>query len=106
MMPFGQSEWWGFIFLWIIVLLPIAISAPWAGLYGLNGELKKFASEEESVKKAETDFKAKLASSTDEGNKFEIKKEKSLDPTKQPLTKEQEFTSILGDMSIHEKYKK
>ena len=106
MMPFGQSEWWGFPGLWIIVLLPIAISAALTGLYGLNEELKKFASEEEDVKKVETDFKAKLASSTDEGNKFEIKKEKSLDPTKQPLTKEQEFTSILGDMSIHEKYKK
>ena len=92
--------------MWIIVLLPIAISAALTGLYGLNGELKKFASEEENVKKVETDFKAKLASSTDEGKKFEIKEEKSLDPTKQPLTKEQEFTSILGDMSIHEKYKK
>ena len=75
-------------------------------LYWISSNLKEFASEEEDVKKVETDFKAKLASSTDEGKKFEIKEEKSLDPTKQPLTKEQEFTSILGDMSIHEKYKK
>ena len=100
MMPFGQSEWWGFIFMWIILLLPIAVLPfPLTGLYGLNGELKKFASEEENVKKVETDFKAKLSGSTDEGTE-------SLDPTKQPLTKEQEFTSILGDMKIHEKYKK
>ena len=90
MMPFGQSGWWGFPGLWIILLLPIAISAALTGLYGLNGELKKFASEEENVKKVETDFKEKLKIS-----------ETSAEPAESG-----QFTSILGDMKIHEKYKK
>jgi hypothetical protein len=105
MMPFEQGGW-GWIFMWIFLLLPMGFSVIIGTLIWISSNLKEFASVEEDVKKVETDFKAKLASSTDEGNKFEIKKEKSLDPTKQPLTKEQEFTSILGDMGIHEKYKK
>ena len=98
MMPFEQGGW-GWIFMWIFLLLPMGFSVIIGTLIWISENLKEFASEEEDVKKVETDFKAKLSGSTDEGTE-------SLDSTKQPLTKEQEFTSILGDMKIHEKYKK
>ena len=54
-----------------------------------------------------------MASSADETMKFEFSEEKILHPSGLPLTKENgeeakviqtEFTSILGDMNIHEKY--
>ena len=98
MMPFEQGGW-GWIFMWIFFLLPMGFSVIIGTLIWISSNLKEFASEEEKVKKVGTDFKAKLSGSTDE-------EKESLDPTKQPLTKEQEFTSILGDMKIHEKYKK
>ncbi len=103
MMPFEQAGW-GWIFMWIFFLLPMGFSVIIGTLIWISSNLKGFASEEEDVKKVETDFKAKLSGSTDKGKK-------SLDPTHQPLTKEEtpengQFTSILGDMQIHEKYKK
>ena len=98
MMPFEQAGW-GWIFMWIFVLLPMGFSGILGTLAWISSIFNEFASEEEDVKKVETDFKAKLSGSIDEETE-------SLDSTKLPLTKEQEFTSILGDMKIHEKYKK
>ena len=110
MMPFEQGGW-GWIFMWIFLLLPMGLSGIFGALAWISSELKEFASEEENVKKVASDFKTKLAGSADETMKFELPELKSLDPTEQPLAKEEapksgQFTSILGDMSIHEKYKK
>ena len=80
----------------------------------IKKRFKEFAEIEKQALQFEEDFKDKLADSTNEGNKFVSQELKPLDTT-QLSAKENDggtkviqtqFSSILGDMNIHEKYKK
>ncbi len=115
LLPWGSwdTNWWK--------IFPYIFGLSWFGLGPLVGtisfilgEFKQFAEDEKRGHEFEEDFKTKLAGSADETMKFEFPALTSPDTT-QPLTKENgeeakiiqtEFTSILGDMNIHEKYKK
>jgi len=89
-----------------------------ATIAGIGGKFKQFAEDEKRAHEFEEDFKTKLAISANETMKFEFQELKSLEPADQdgpavyqiPGTAPTEsnppqFTSILGDMNIHEKYK-
>jgi hypothetical protein len=107
LLPWGSwdTNWWKiFPFMGLFAFGGVAM---WPlAVLGLWGKFNDFAETEKKALDFEVDFKEKLADSMDEGKKFESQELKSLDPVNQPLTKKQEFTSILGDMKIHEKYKK
>jgi hypothetical protein len=130
LLPWGSwdTNWWK--------IFPYLFGLSWFGLGPLIGTIstvlgkfKEFAETEKQAHEFEEGFKAKLADSTDEGKKFEFREKKNLDASDLPLTKESgegwrgtavnqmpgeastesnppQFTSILGDMDIHEKYKK
>ena len=129
LLPWGSwdTNWWK--------IFPYLFGLSWFGLGPLIGitstilgKFKEFAETEKQAHEFEEGFKAKLADSTDEGRKFEFREKKNLDASDLPLTKESgegwrgtavnqmpgeastesnppQFTSILGDMDIHEKYK-
>ena len=116
LLPWGswETNWWK-IFPFIFGLIPMGGGPLFATIAGIGGKFKQFAEDEKRAHEFEEDFKTKLASSADETMKFEFSEEKILDSSGLPLTKENgeeakviqtEFTSILGDMKIHEKYKK
>jgi hypothetical protein len=116
LLPWGPWElnWWK--------IFPYLFGLSWFGLGPLIGTIstilgkfKEFAETEKQAHEFEEDFKDKLADSTDEEKKFEFREKKILDSSDPPLTKENDaeeeviqtqFASILGDMDIHEKYKK
>ena len=115
LLPWGSwdTNWWK-IFPFIFGLIPMGGGPLFATIAGIGGKFKQFAEDEKRAHEFEEDFKTKLAGSADETMKFELPELKSPDTT-QPLTKEHDgdakgiqtdFTSILGDMNIHEKYKK
>jgi len=107
LLPWGSwdTNWWK-IFPYIFVLSWFGLGPLFATFAGIGEKFKQFAEDEKRAHEFEEDFKTKLADSTDEGKKFEFREKKILDSTDQPLAKEGQFTSILGDMQIHEKYKK
>ena len=116
LLPWGSwdTNWWK-IFPFIFGLIWLGGGPLFATIAGIGEKFKQFAESEKQGHEFEEGFKAKLASASVEENKFELPELKSLDSTEQPLTKENdeeakviqtEFTSILGDMKIHEKYKK
>jgi len=114
LLPLGAENWWG--------IFPFIFGLSWFGggplfvtIGGIGAKFKEFSETEKQAHEFEDDFKTKLASSADETMNFEFREKKILDSTDQPLAKENdedakiiqtEFTSILGDMNIHEKYKK
>ncbi len=116
LLPWGSwdTNWWK--------VFPFIFGLSWLGLGPLIGtistilgEFKEFAETEKQALDFEDDFKTKLSKSSDEGKNFRFQEKKPQDPILQPLTKENDgdtkviqtqFTSILGDMNIHEKYKK
>ena len=116
LLPWGSwdTNWWK-IFVYIFALFPFGGSLLIPGAPIILGEkFRDLATAEKKAVDFEDDFKTKLAGSADETMKFELPELTSPDTT-QPLTKENggeakiiqtEFTSILGDMNIHEKYKK
>ena len=116
LLPWGSwdTNWWK-IFPYIFALFPFGGGLLIPGAPMILGEkFRDLATAEKKAVDFEDDFKTKLAGSADETMKFELPELKSPDTT-QPLTKENgeeakiiqtEFTSILGDMNIHEKYKK
>ena len=115
LLPWGSwdTNWWK-IFPFI-GLFGVGTGAGGVVLIPIIEKFRNLATAEKKAVDFEDDFKAKLADVSVEENKFELPELKSLDPTKEPLAKEKdeeakviqtEFTSILGDMSIHEKYKK
>ena len=116
LLPWGSwdTNWWK-IFPYIFALFPFGggLLIPGAPII-LGEKFRDLATAEKKALDFEDDFKTKLAGSADETMKFELPELKSPDTT-QPLTKENgeeakiiqtDFTSILGDMNIHEKYKK
>ena len=107
LLPWGswETNWWK-IFPFIFGLIPMGGWPLFATIAGIGGKFKQFAEDEKRAHEFEEDFKTKLAGSADETMKFEFREKKILDSTDQPSTKEGQFTSILGDMQIHEKYKK
>ena len=116
LLPWGswETNWWK-IFPFIFGLIPLGGGPLFATIAGIGGKFKQFAEAEKQGHEFEEGFKAKLADVSVEENKLELQELKSLEPKKEPLTKENdegakvtqtEFTSILGDMEIHEKYKK
>ena len=115
LLPWGSwdTNWWK-IFPYIFGLSWFGLGPLFATFAGIGEKFKQFAEAEKQGHEFEEDFKTKLAGSADETMKFELPELTSPDTT-QPLTKENdegakviqtEFTSILGDMNIHEKYKK
>ena len=115
LLPWGSwdTNWWK-IFPYIFGLSWFGLGPLFATFGGIGEKFKQFAEAEKQGHEFEEDFKTKLAGSADETMKFELPELKSPDTT-QPLTKENgeeakiiqtDFTSILGDMNIHEKYKK
>ena len=107
LLPWGSwdTNWWK-IFPYIFGLSWFGLGPLFATFAGIGEKFKQFAEDEKRAHEFEEDFKTKLAGSADETMKFEFREKKILDSTNQPLTKEGQFTSILGDMQIHEKYKK
>ena len=109
LLPWGswETNWWK-IFPFIFGLIPLGGGPVVATIADIGGKFKHFSEVEERAHEFEEDFKGKLADSTDEGKKFEFTEKKILDSSDLPLTKDSnppQFTSILGDMKIHEKYK-
>ena len=115
LLPWGSwdTNWWK-IFPFIFGLIPFGGGPLVATIAAIGEKFKQFAEAEKQGHEFEEGFKAKLADVSIEESKFELPELKSPDTT-QPLTKENvedtkvsqtEFTSILGDMKIHEKYKK
>ena len=115
LLPWGSwdTNWWK-IFPFI-GLIGVGTGAGGVVLIPIFEKFRNLATAEKKAVDFEDDFKAKLESASVEESKFEFQELESLDPTEQPLTKENdeeakviqtEFTSILGDMKIHEKYKK
>ena len=116
LLPWGawDTNWWK-IFPYIFALFPFGGGLLIPGAPMILGEkFRDLATAEKKAVDFEDDFKTKLAGSADETMKFGFQELKSPDTT-QPLTKENgeeakiiqtDFTSILGDMNIHEKYKK
>jgi len=106
LLPWGSwdTNWWK-VFPFIFGLSWFALGPLVGTISTILGKFKQFAEDEKQGHEFEEGFKAKLAGSADETMKFELPELKSPDTT-QPLTKETQFTSILGDMKIHEKYKK
>ena len=115
LLPWGSwdTNWWK-IFPYIFGLSWFGLGPLFATFAGIGEKFKQFAEDEKRAHEFEEDFKSKLAGSADETMKFELPELKSPDTT-QPLTKEHddeakiiqtEFTSILGDMNIHQIYKK
>ena len=116
LLPWGSwdTNWWK-VFPFIFGLSWFALGPLVGTISTILGKFKQFAEDEKQGHEFEEGFKAKLAGSADETMKFELPELKSLDSTEQPLTEDNdeetkviqtEFTSILGDMNIHEKYKK
>ena len=129
LLPWGEwsTNWWK-IFPFIFGLSWIGLGPLLGTISTILGKFNEFAELEKQAYEFEEGFKAKLADSTDEGKKFEFREKKNLDASDLPLTKESgegwrgpavhqipdaassesnppQFTSILGDMDIHEKYK-
>ena len=115
LLPWGpwDTNWWK-IFPFIFGLSWFGAGPLFAIIAEISGKFKEFAEGEKQAQQFEEDFKEKLSDSTNEGNKFAAQKLKPLD-TSQPSAKENDgetkviqtqFSSILGDMNIHEKYKK
>ena len=116
LLPWGswETNWWK-IFPYIFGLSWFGFGPLLGTITAILGKFKEFAELEKQAHEFEEDFKTKLAISADETMKFEFSEEKILDSSELPLTKENgeeakiiqtDFTSILGDMQIHEKYKK
>jgi len=102
LLPWGSwdTNWWK-VFPFIFGLSWFALGPLLGTISTIIGKFKQFAEDEKQAHEFEEDFKEKLADSTDVGNKFEFSEKKILDSSDSP-----QFTSILGDMNIHEKYKK
>lgn len=115
LLPWGpwDTNWWK-IFPFLFGLIWMGGGPMLGAIVDIKKRFKEFAEIEKQAQQFEEDFKDKLADSTNEGNKFVSQELKPLDTT-QLSAKENDggtkviqtqFSSILGDMNIHEKYKK
>ena len=111
LLPWGpwDTNWWK-IFPFIFGLSWFGAGPLFAIIAEISGKFKQFAEAEKQAHEFEEDFKEKLADSTDVGNKFEFSDRGpavyEMPGSASTESNPPQFTSILGDMNIHEKYKK